>query len=64
MKAETSLCAYTDEPHEGRNNSLHPSGELDGDHRLDLFSIHLHSSIGETKCGAYSQSLRLRFSEL
>ena len=57
------LC-LPDEPDEGRNNFLHLSVQLDGYHRLDLLAIHLHSSVGETKCGAYSWSLSLRFSEL
>ena len=64
MKAKTSLCAYSAELHEGRNNFLHPSGRLDGNHRMNPLIIHLHSSIRETKCGVYSRTLRLRFSKL
>ena len=32
------LC-LPDELDEGRNNSLHPFGQLDGDHRLDLLLL-------------------------
>ena len=39
MKAKTSLCAYSDELYEGQNNFLHLSGQLDGDHRLDLLLL-------------------------
>ena len=39
MKVKTSLCAYSAELYEGRNNSLHPSGQLNGDHRLDLLLL-------------------------
>jgi len=39
MKAKTILCAYSDEPYEGSNNSLHPFGQLEGDHRLDLLLL-------------------------
>ena len=64
MKAKTSLFAYSAELDEGRNKSLRLFGQLNSNHRLDLLAIHLHSSVGETKCGAYSRSLSLRFSEL
>ena len=39
MKAQTTLCAYSDEPYEGPNNPLHLSGQLEGDHRLDLLLL-------------------------
>ena len=64
MKVKTSLCTYPAKLYEGRNNPLHLFGQLNSNHRLDLLAIHLHSSVGETKCGAYSRSLSLRFSEL
>ena len=64
MKAQITLCTYSAELYEGRNNFLYPSGQLEGNHRLDLLAIHLHSSIREMKCGAYSWSISLRFSEL
>ena len=64
MKAQTTLCTHSAAPHEGSNNPLRPFGRLDGNHRMNPLVIHLHSSIRETKCGAYSRTLRLRFSEL
>ena len=64
MKAKTTPYAYSDEPYEGPNNFPRPFGRLDGNHRLDPLAIHLHSSIRETKCSAYSRTLRLRFSKL
>ena len=39
MKAETTFCTYTDEPHEDPNNSLRLSGQLEGNHRLDLLLL-------------------------
>ena len=39
MKAKTSLCVYSVEPHEGPNNFLRLSGQLEGDHRLDLLLL-------------------------
>ena len=39
MKAKTTPCTYTDEPHEDPNNFLHPSSQLDGNHRLDLLLL-------------------------
>ena len=51
MKAETSLCAYTDKPHEDPNNFLHPSGKLDGDHRLDLLLLPFLPSREEKEVG-------------
>ena len=63
-KAPTNLLHLPYAPHEGQNNPLRLSGQLDGNHRLDPLVIHLHSSIGETKCGVYSRTLRLRFSKL
>ena len=64
MKVETTPYAYSDEPYEGPNNFPRPFGRLDGNHRMNPLVIHLHSSIRETKCGAHSRTLRLRFSEL
>ena len=63
-KAPTNLLRLPYAPHEGPNNPLRLFGRTEGDHRLDLLAIHLHSSVGETKCGAYSRSLSLRFSKL
>ena len=36
VKAQTIPCAYPANPHEGPNNPLHLSGQLEGDHCLDL----------------------------
>lgn len=63
-KALTNLLRLPYAPHEGQNNPLRLFGQLEGDHRMDLLVIHLHSSIGKTKCRAYSRSLSLRFSKL
>ena len=58
MKAETSLCAYTDEPHEDPNNFLHPSGQLEGDHRLDLLLLPFLPSGEEKEVGLRGRSPR------
>ena len=52
MKAETSLCAYSAAPHEGRNNPLHLFGQLEGDHRLDLLLLPFLLSREEKEVGA------------
>ena len=39
MKAETTSCTHSDEPRKGRNKSLRLSGQLEGDHRLDLLLL-------------------------
>ena len=39
MKAQTTLRAYSDAPYEGPNNPIRLSGQLDGDHRLDLLLL-------------------------
>ena len=64
MKAKTTPYAYSDEPAEGSNNPPRSFERFDGNHRLNLLAIYLHSSIREIKCGVYSRTLRLRFSEL
>ena len=64
MKAQTTPCAYSDEPDEVPNNFPRAFGRLDGNHHRNPLVIHLHSSLRETKCSAYSWTLRLRFSEL
>ena len=64
MKAQTTPCTYPDALHESPNNFPRPFGRPDGNHRMNPLVIHLHSSIRETKCGVYSRTLRLRFSEL
>ena len=64
MKAKTTPYTYSDEPYEGPNNFPRPFGRLDGNHRMNPFAIHLHSSIREIKCGVYNWTIRLRFSKL
>ena len=51
MKAQKTFCTYTDEPHEGRNKSLRLSGQLDGDHRLDLLLLPFLLSREEKEVG-------------
>ena len=63
-KAPKNLLRLPGASHEGPNNPLRPFGRLDGNHRMNPLGIHLHSSIRETKCGAYSRTLSLRFSKL
>ena len=58
MKAETSLCAYPAELHEGRNNPLHLSGQLEGDHRLDLLLLPFLPSREEKEVGLRERSPR------
>ena len=58
MKAETSFCIYTDEPHEDPNNSLHPSGQLDGDHCLDILLLPFLLSREEKEVGLLGRSPR------
>ena len=52
MKAQTTPYAYSDEPYESPNNSPHPFGRLDGDHRLDLLLLPLLPSREEKEVGA------------
>ena len=56
MKAKTTLCAYSAELHEGRNNPLHLSGQLEGDHRLDLLLLPFLPSREEKEVGLRRQS--------
>ena len=39
MKAQTTFRAHPDEPYESPQKSLHLSGQLEGDHRLDLLLL-------------------------
>ena len=64
MNALNTPLRQSDAPYEGPNNPLRLFGRPDGNHRMNPLVIHLHSSIRETKCGAHSRTLRLRFSEL
>ena len=63
MKAEKTFCTYTDEPHEGRNKSLRLSGQLEGDHRLDLLLLPFLPSREEKEVGARGRSPRERSNE-
>ena len=73
MKAQTTLCAHSDEPdegpqttlcahsakpHESPQKSLHLSGQLEGDHRLDLLLLPFLLSREEKEVGARGRSPR------
>ena len=58
MKVQTTLCTYSDEPHEGPNNPLHLFGQLEGDHRLDLLLLPFLLSREEKEVGARGRSPR------
>ena len=58
MKAKITPYTYSDEPYEGPNNPLHPSGQLDGDHRLDLLLLPFLPSREEKEVGARGRSPR------
>ena len=60
MKAQITSCAYSAEPHEGRNNPLRLFGQLDGDHRLDLLLLPFLLSREEKEVGARGRSPRER----
>ena len=52
MKAPITLCAYSAKPHESPQKSLHLSGQLEGDHRLDLLLLPFLLSREEKEVGA------------
>ena len=58
MKAQTTLCAHSDEPHEGPNNPLRPFGRPDGNHRLDLLLLPFLLSREEKEVGVWGRSPR------
>ena len=58
MKSQTTLCAYSDEPYEGPNNSPRPFGRLDGNHRLDLLLLPFLLSREEKEVGTRGRSPR------
>ena len=58
MKVKTILCAYSDEPYEGPNNPLRLSGQLEGDHRLDLLLLPFLPSREEKEVGLRGRSPR------
>ena len=64
MKAKTILCAYPAKLHEGQNNPLRLSGQLDGDHRLDLLLLPFLLSREEKEVGARGRSPRERSLEV
>ena len=51
MKAPITLCAYSAKPHESPQKSLHLSGQLEGDHRLDLLLLPFLLSREEKEVG-------------
>ena len=51
-KAPTNLLHLPYASHEGRNNSLRPFGQLEGDHRLDLLLLPFLLSREEKEVGA------------
>ena len=58
MKAKTCLYVYSAEPHKGPNNFLHLSGQLDGDHHLDLLLLPFLPSREEKEVGLRGRSPR------
>ena len=57
-KASTNLLRLPYAPHEGRNKSLYLSGQLDGDHRLDLLLLPFLPSREEKEVGQRGRSPR------
>ena len=58
MKVQTTFRAYLAASDEGPNNPLHLSGQLDGDHRLDLLLLPFLLSREEKEVGARGRSPR------
>ena len=58
MKVKITPYTYSDAPHEGSNNFPRPSGQLDGDHRLDLLLLPFLLSREEKEVGARGRSPR------
>ena len=58
MKAQTTPYAHPSNPHEGRNTPLRLSGQLEGDHRLDLLLLPFLLSREEKEVGARGRSSR------
>ena len=58
MKAQTTLCTHSAAPHEGRNTPLRLSGQLEGDHRLDLLLLPFLLSREEKEVGVRGRSPR------
>ena len=55
-KGPTNLLRLPYAPHEGQNNPLRLSGQLDGDHRLDLLLLPFLPSREEKEVGARGRS--------
>ena len=58
MKAPITPCTYSAVPHEGQNNSLRLSVQLEGDHRLDLLLLPFLLSREEKEVGVRGRSPR------
>ena len=58
MKAPITPCTYSAVPHESPNNPLHLSGQLEGDHRLDLLLLPFLLSREEKEVGVWGRSPR------
>ena len=63
MKSQTTFRAHSAVPDEGPNNSLHLSGQLEGDHRLDLLLLPFLLSREEKEVGVRGRSPRERSNE-
>ena len=64
VKAPTNLLHRPNAPHEGPNNPLHLSGQLEGDHRLTLLLLPFLPSREEKEVGARGRSPRERSLEV
>ena len=58
MKAQTTPRTHPTNPHESPNNPLHLSGQLEGDHRLDLLLLPFLLSREEKEVGVRGRSPR------
>ena len=58
MNAINTPLRLPNAPHEGPNNPLHLSGQLEGDHRLDLLLLPFLLSREEKEVGARGRSPR------
>ena len=63
MKAPKNLCTYLAKPYESPNNPLHLSGQLEGDHRLDLLLLPFLLSREEKEVGMRGRSPRESLNE-
>ena len=58
MKTQITLCTHPTNPHESPKKSLHLSGQLEGDHRLDLLLLPFLLSREEKEVGVRGRSPR------